>query len=121
VLQVRGRAAASIRRAADLAGSGLTVTVPESPASHEAWRWARTTSGGRVRSAGGRALREAEVAVVPLSLAAPGNRMGVDVTPLVVRAATAVGPAQPERARALVAFLASEPGQQAFAACGAAP
>jgi hypothetical protein len=121
VMQVRGGAAASIRRASDLAGSGLQVTVPESPASHEAWRWARSTSGGRVRSASGRALREAEVVLVPLSLAAPGPRMGVDVTPLVVRAATAVAPAQPEPARALVAFLASEAGQTAFAACRVDP
>ena len=121
VMQVRGGGAASIRRAADLAGSGLEVIVPESPASYEAWRWARSTSGGRVRSATGRALREAPVAVVPLSLAAPGDRMSVDVPPIVVRAATGVAPGRPEDARALVAFLASEPGQKAFAECRVAP
>lgn len=120
VMQVRG-GAASIRRAADLAGSGLEVIVPESPASYEAWRWARSTSGGRVRSATGRALREAPVAVVPLSLAAPGDRMSVDVPPIVVRAATGVAPGRPEDARALVAFLASEPGQKAFAECRVDP
>ena len=120
VVQVRGAGTASIRRAADLAGSGLEVTVPESPASYEAWRWARSTSG-RVRSASGRALREAAVALVPLSLAAPGDRMGVDVPPMVARAAAGVTPAHPEDARALVAFLASEPGQKAFAACRVGP
>ncbi|HVR69408.1 MAG TPA: hypothetical protein VMT87_01070 [Vicinamibacteria bacterium] len=121
VVQVRGAGTASIRRAADLAGSGLEVTVPESPASYEAWRWARSTSGGRVRSASGRALREAAVALVPLSLAAPGDRMGVDVPPIVARAAAGVAPAHPEDAGALVAFLASEPGQKAFAECRVSP
>jgi hypothetical protein len=121
VMQVRGGGTASIRRAADLAGSGLEVIVPESPASYEAWRWARSTSGGRVRSATGRALREAPVVLVPLSLAAPGDRMAVDVPPIVVRAATGVAPGRPDDARALVAFLASEPGQKAFAECRAAP
>jgi hypothetical protein len=120
VMQVRGGGTASIRRAADLAGSGLEVIVPESPASYEAWRWARSTSGGRVRSATGRALREAPVVLVPLSLAAPGDRMAVDVPPIVVRAATGVAPGRPDDARALVAFLASEPGQKAFAECRAA-
>ena len=121
VLQARGGGAVALRRAADLAGSGLEVTVPESPASYEAWRWARSTSGGRVRSATGRALREAPIVLVPLSLAAPGDRMGVDVPPIVVRAATGVAPARPEDARALVAFLASEPGQKAFAECRVDP
>jgi ABC-type molybdate transport system substrate-binding protein len=74
-----------------------------------------------VRSATGRALREAPVVLVPLSLAAPGDRMGVDVPPIVVRAATGVAPARPEDARALVAFLASEPGQKAFAECRVDP
>jgi hypothetical protein len=120
VVQVRGAGTASIRRAADLAGSGLEVTVPESPAAYEAWRWARS-SGGRVRSASGRALREAPVVLVPLSLAAPGDRMGADVPPIVVRAATGVAPGRPEDARALVAFLASEPGQKAFAECRVSP
>ena len=69
----------------------------------------------------GRDLREAAVALVPLSLAGAGERLAVDVPPIVVRAAVATEPARPADARALVAFLASEPGQKAFAACRSAP
>jgi ABC-type Fe3+ transport system substrate-binding protein len=37
---------------------------------------------------------------------------------LVARAVVAAGTKQPEAAMAFVAFLASEPGQRAFAKCG---
>ena len=117
VMQVRTGGPATIRRAADLAGSGAEVTVPDSPAAYEARRWAAAASGGRVREAKGRELREAAVALVPLSLAGAGERIDVDVPPIVVRAAVALAPARPAEARAFVAFLASEPGQKAFAEC----
>lgn len=110
-----------IRSAADLAGSGVEVAVPDSPAAYEALRWARATTGGRARAAAARELRDAAVVLVPLSLAAPGDRIGVDVQSIVVRAAVAAEPARAADARTLVAFLGSEPGQKAFAACKVLP
>jgi len=116
VMQVRS-GGATIRGAADLATSGVEVTVPDSPAAYEARRWAAAAGGGRVREASGRELREAAVAVIPLSLAGTGERIAVDVPSIVVRAALALQPERPADARAFVAFLASEPGQKAFAEC----
>jgi hypothetical protein len=121
VVQVRPGGPASVRRAADVAASGAEVTIPDSPAAYEARRWAAEKGGGRVREGNGRALREAAVALVPLSLAGAGERLSVDVPPLVVRAAVAAEPAWPAEARALVTFLGSEPGQKAFAECRGAP
>jgi ABC-type molybdate transport system substrate-binding protein len=116
VMQVRS-AGAKVRGPADLATAGVEITVPDSPAAYEARRWAAATGGGRVREASGRELREAPVAVVPLSLAGTGERIAVDVPPLVARAALTLRPERPAEARAFLAFLSSEPGQKAFAAC----
>jgi hypothetical protein len=121
VVQVRPGGPASVRQAADVAASGAEVTIPDSPAAYEARRWAVDKGGGRVREASGRALREAAVALVPLSLAGAGERLRVDVPPLIVRAAVAAAPGHAADARALVAFLASDAGQKAFAACGSPP
>jgi hypothetical protein len=116
VMQVRS-AGGKVHGAADLATADIEVTVPDSPAAYEARRWAAAAGGGRVREAGARELREAAVAVIPLSLAGTGERIAVDVPPLVVRAALALRPERPADARAFLAFLSSEPGQKAFAAC----
>jgi extracellular solute-binding protein len=121
VVQVRPGGPASVRRAADVAASGAEVAIPDSPAAYEARRWATEKGGGRVRAAQGRALREAPLALVPLSLAGEGERLAVDVPPIVARAAVAAQPARPADARALVAWLGSEPGQRAFSECRAAP
>jgi hypothetical protein len=121
VVQVRPGGPASVRRAEDLAASGAEVTVPDSPAAYEARRWAAEKGGSRVREASGRALREAAVALVPLTLAGAGERLTVDVPPIVVRAAVATQAARPAEARALVAFLGSEAGQKAFAECRSTP
>ena len=120
VVQVRAGGPA-IRSAQDLAGSGVEVAVPDSPAAYEAFRWARSTTGGRARSAAARELREAPVVLVPLSLAGPGERIGVDVPALRARAALAVDPAHRSAAEAFLAFLRSEAGQSAFAACRSTP
>jgi hypothetical protein len=111
----------TIRSAQDLAGSGVEIAVPDSPAAYEAFRWARSTTGGRARAAAARELREAPVVLVPLSLAGPGDRIGVDVPSLRARAALAVDPARRAEAEAFLAFLRSEAGQTAFAACRATP
>jgi extracellular solute-binding protein len=120
VVQVRG-GQRRIRGAADLAGSGVEVAVPAIPAAYEAFRWARATTGAPARTASARELREAAVALVPLSLAAPGDRFGVDVPSVVVRAALATEPARRNEAQAFLGFLASPAGQEAFAACRSAP
>jgi hypothetical protein len=121
VVQVRPGGPSSVRRASDLATAGAEVAIPDSPAAYEARRWAAASGGGRFREMHGRELREAAVALVPLSLAGPGERLAVDVPPIVVRAAVAAEPARPADARLLVAFLASETGQKAFAACRSTP
>jgi hypothetical protein len=121
VVQVRAGGPAGVRRAADVAASGAEVAIPDSPAAYEARRWAAGPGGGRFRAAQGRALREAPVALVPLTLAGDGERLPVDVPPMIVRAAVAADPARPADARALVAFLASPEGQKAFAECRVAP
>ena len=120
VVQVRSGGPA-IKSAQDLAGSGVEVVVPDSPAAYEAFRWARSTTGGRARSASARELREAVVVLVPLSMAGPGDRIGVDVPSLRARAALGVEPARRADAEALLAFLRSEAGQAAFAACRTTP
>src|SRR5512145_1201446 len=113
VVQVRGGGKA-VRKAADLAG--VEVAVPDSPAAYEAIRWARATTGGRARSAGERVLREAPVVLLPLSLAAPGERIAVDVPALVARAALGVDTGRRSEAQAFLTFLGSETGGKAFAA-----
>lgn len=119
VLQSRAGAPA-IRRASDLAGAGVEVAVPDSPAAYEAVRWAREKAG-RARAATARELREAPVVLVPLSLAGPGERVRADVPPLVARAALGARPARRTDAQAVLAFLTSKAGQDAFAACRETP
>ena len=64
------------------------------------------------------ALRAAAIALVPLSLAGSGERLATDVPPLLARAVVAEGAPHAQAATSFVRFLASEPGQRAFAACG---
>ena len=119
---LQGRAGgASIRRAEDLTSSPVEVAVPDSPAAYEAFRWAEATTGGRARRASARELRDAPVVLVPLSLAVAGERVAVDVPPLVARAALAAQPARRGSAQALLSFLTSKAGQEAFAACRDTP
>jgi Bacterial extracellular solute-binding protein len=109
---------------------GLRTTADLSRTTSEVW-----VLGGLVGSSGRRALsgldperlkesedplalRAAAIALVPLSLAGSGERLATDVPPLVARAVVAEGTPHAQAATAFVRFLASEPGQRAFAACG---
>jgi len=101
-----------IKRAAE-------VWVLGGPAAHEARRAAAALAEGRLHeSTDAATLRQANVALVPLSIAGRGERIAVDVRPLVAEAAVAAQSVRPDEARDFVAFLASEAGQKAFAACG---
>lgn len=68
--------------------------------------------GGPVR------LEAGEVAVVPLSLAGPGEVSRVPIPPLLVRAVGVRASPRPELARAFLEFLTGERGGAVFAACG---
>lgn len=104
---------------ADLARPGLEVAVLGGHASYEARRALAQNRAARVReSEDGGVLKRATVALVPLSLAGPGERVAVDVPAIPIGAAVSVRAARPEEARAFVSFLASEKGQAAFTACG---
>jgi hypothetical protein len=102
-------------------GSGLEVAVPAIPAAYEAFLWARARTGAPARTANARELREAPVTLVPLSLAVPGDRFGVDVPSVVIRAALGIEPLRRAEAQAFLAFLASPAGKEAFAACPSTP
>jgi ABC-type glycerol-3-phosphate transport system substrate-binding protein len=122
VLRVEPGNPLGLRGLADLASSGEAVAVLDGPAAYEARRrlGEQTVSAERLRpSRRTEELAAARVAVVPLSLALGAEHVVLDdVRPLVARAAVATRAPQPEAARALVAFLASERGRQALASCG---
>jgi hypothetical protein len=120
VLQARG-GARPIRGAKDLEGSRVEVAVPAIPAAYEAFRWAAKTTGTPARTANARELREAPVTLVPLSLAVPGDRFGVDLPSVVIRAALGIEPSRRAEAQAFLTFLASPAGKEAFAACRSTP
>lgn len=119
VLAVAAGNPLGVRSLADVREKGVEVLVLEGPAAYEARRALAGGGTSRVRESSDRAaLRAAPVALLPLSLAASGERIAVpDLRPLRASAAVAEGAAQPERAREFVGFLASEAGQRAFAAC----
>jgi hypothetical protein len=104
---------------AGLAASSAGVAVLGGPEAYAARRALRGVPERRVREATEAAvLQNAPLALVPLSLAAPGEQMSTDVPPLRVRAAVGKAGASSPAARAFVQFLAGPPGQAAFAACG---
>jgi hypothetical protein len=114
-------AAPAVGSLEDAARAGLEVEVLAGPASYEARR-ALAAKSSRVReSRDVAALRKAQVALVPLSLAGRGRRVAVDVPPLVAQAAVGATAAAPDAAQAFVAFLGSVDGRRAFAACGSPP
>lgn len=108
---------------ADLARVGGEVVVLGGPAAYEARRELSAHRPGRLKeSREGAVLRGAPVAVVPLSLAGPGERIAVkEIPPVLTSAAVGARAVQPGAAREFVHFLASEAGQKAFASCGATP
>jgi hypothetical protein len=109
-----------LRGTADLRGAASEVWVLGGVAGSTARRSLAELPPDRVRdSEDPHALRAAPVALVPLSLAGSGERLATDVPPLVARAAVAERAPHAEAAQAFVRYLASEPGQRAFAACGA--
>lgn len=104
-----------------LARTGAAVTLPAGPESYEARRALSGFARERVREtrdAG--VLRAATAALVPLSLAGPGPRRAVDVYPILAKAAVTKGAAREAAARELVAYLGSDAGTRAFAACATA-
>jgi hypothetical protein len=121
VLAVAPGHAAPPQGLAGLASSAADVAVLGGPEAYAARRALRGVPEGRLREGTEIAiLRSAPVALVPLSLAGPGERVSTDLPPLRVRAAVATAGAALPPARAFVAFLATPAGQAAFTACGAA-
>jgi hypothetical protein len=112
----RGPAAAAA--SAGSLSSARPVALPDGPASYEARRALRQAGSAIVETADVAALKEAPLALVPLSLAGDGPRIAVTaVPPLIARAALGSDPRHPDDARAFLQYLASEDGQRAFAAC----
>ena len=121
VLAVATGSGAGVRSLSDLGRAEEPVALLGGPAAYEARRALAETGGARVRETTEAAeLRAAPVAIVPLSLAGPGERHTLDIRPLRVVAAVAERSERPEAARAFVRFLGSEAGQKAFSACGPA-
>jgi accessory colonization factor AcfC len=109
----------NLRALGDIAQTSLDVWVLGGPAAYEARRALGSLAPERVKEAtDATLLRAAAVALVPLSLAGSGERIPVDVPPLVARAAVAVRSTRTTAAQEFVRFLASEAGQRAFTACG---
>ena len=120
VLAVAPGQAAPPQGLAGLASSPLDVAVLSGPEGYAARRALQGIPERRLREGTEAAvLRSAPIALVPLSLAGPGDHVGTEVPPLRVRAAVAAAGAGSPAARAFVSFLASEPGRAAFVACGA--
>lgn len=121
VLRVEPGNPLGLRGLADLARLEA-VAVLDGPAAYEAQRrlGEQAVPAERLRpSRRTEELAAARVAVVPLSLALGAEHVALaDVRPLVARAVVATRAPQPEAARAFAAFLASEPGRKALAACG---
>ena len=112
---------AGIHTLQDLDRDGLEVGVWAGPAAYEARRAVDGMRSARVREQEDiDLLRRAPVALVPLSIAGPGERVKVDLPALVAEAALARGARHLDAARQLLRFLGSEDGQKAFASCGAA-
>jgi hypothetical protein len=120
VLSVPPGSPLKVERLTDLETSEQEVAVLAGEEAHEARRALGSLPAERVRAtADTAALKAAALALVPLSLAGPGERVKTDLRPLTVSAAVTARSARRAEARAFVQFLASEPGKRAFAACGA--
>jgi hypothetical protein len=119
VLAVSPSSSAGVRSLSDLGRADEPVALLGGPAAYEARRALAAKGGARVReTTEASELRSAPVAIVPLSLAGPGERHTLDIRPIRVVAAVAEQSPRPEAARAFVRFLGSEAGQKAFSACG---
>ena len=119
VLAVRDGNPSGLGGTPDLARTGAEVWVLGGLAGYAARQALSGLDPERVQeSEDPQALRAASVALVPLSLAGPGERLAADVPALVARAVVVEGSRRAEAARSFVTFLASEPGQRLFAACG---
>jgi hypothetical protein len=113
---LRGAAAAQLAAASPL--PARAVALPEGPASYEARRALRAAGSTVVEAADVRALKDAPLALVPLSLAGEGPHVpAATVPPLVARAALGTRATRSAAAPELLRYLASEAGQRAFAAC----
>jgi hypothetical protein len=102
--------------------SPLRVLVLGGGVAREARKSLQHLPPDRIRAVGapdGPVRPEAgEVAVVPLSLAGPGEVRYLQIPPLLVRAVGLRASSRPDLARAFLKFLTSERGGAAFAACG---
>jgi Bacterial extracellular solute-binding protein len=119
VLAVGSGSSSGVRSLSDLGRAEEPVALLGGPAAYEARRALAEKGGARVRETTEAAeLRAAAVAIVPLSLAGPGERHALDIRPIRVVAAVAEQSSRPDAARAFVRVLGSEAGQKAFSACG---
>jgi hypothetical protein len=119
VLAVAATTAGRVRSLSDVGGANVEVVLLGGPAAYEARRALAESGGARVRETTvPDLLRGAAVAIVPLSLAGPGEHHPLDIRPLRVTAAVSAQAIRPETARAFVTFLGSEAGQKAFVGCG---
>ena len=114
-----GTAAPDLR---SLGRSGSVVRSLDGVVARETWRRLRLQGFAparveRVRETPLR-LQAGEAAVVPLSLAGPSPVTTLDVPPLSVHALGVRASPRQDAARAFLDFLAGEPGNAAFRACG---
>jgi ABC-type molybdate transport system substrate-binding protein len=102
----------------DAGRRGHEVATLSGPEAYEARRQLRAAlRAERVREvAEVKSLHAAAVTLVPLSLAR-GERVPVDVPPLVARAAAAEGAPHAASARSFLQYLATPEGRAAFADC----
>lgn len=109
-----------VQSLSEVVESGVEIVVLAGPAAYEARRELARDGKATIRETTDPAqLRSAPVALLPLSLAGSGRQVEVDVPPVRVDAAVGVRAPHSEDAAALVRYLGSEGGRQAFAACSA--
>lgn len=109
-----------VQSLSEVVQSGVEIVVLAGPAAYEARRALARDGTATIRETTDAAqLRSAPVALVPLSLAGSGRQVEVDVPPVRVDAAVGVRALHSEDAAALVRYLGSQAGRQAFAACSA--
>jgi len=108
-----------------LARSGAHVRVLGGAIGRHARQSLESLPAERVQTVrtpeGLRKLSPGEVALVPLSLAAPGPVAATDVPALVAQAVGVRGSPRAGAARVFLDVLATGPGNAAFRACGRAP
>jgi hypothetical protein len=98
------------------------VWLPAGLAAHAARRALAGLPQGRVREAADpAALLAAPIAVLPLSLAGEGERVSLDLPPLLAGAAAGANARRPEAARVFLRYLDGQAGRAAFAGCGSGP